>query len=219
MPSPWAGSTLAVPVNQIDALPVLSVQQFIDAGGAQGIVFGGRVLKYWDPAALALDGVLPQHFRAKWHLTTPWLDVSPCLFFSVLVNRFLPTHAVAYPAVASVKLFVQSKLSAADNPPLSFELDGAGTSVNDAFNGFYPIVTNGIAFPAVAINTGAPETQRYLFSVSPDGGGVGGSMNFATLALGPWVRFQLNWSTNDPTAGEPAGANQSTYTMAIIGSS
>lgn len=208
MPNPWAGSNVgAVPITQINSLPVLTVSQFTDGaagGGADGVIYSGHVLKFWSPTVLGIVASAPALTGTKYHITTPWLDVSPCQFFVFTIKRAIPLGDNV--AAKACNLMVQYKQDAADAPPVTMLI---GAAINDEFNGIYPLRTNAITFPAIV----GPATARYTIGICPNTG-VASTMTNVSLVIGPWVRFQLSWSTNAPDAGD-----HSTYSMSIIGSS
>ena len=206
MPSPFLSLfDVPVPVNQLEALPLISQTKFV-SGGVYGTVLFGTVLKYWDTSATGINGLAPQLFDTKYQLTTPWLDVSPCKFFAFVILRHIPNLDIGV-APRAATLMVQYRQSPTDTPPLSRTI---GLGINDQLTGFYNLTSSGdLGFTAEA----GPAIQRVSILVSPNSS-LGTSGQVAPVCIGPGVRFQMNWSTNPPNAGD-----NSVYSMAIWGSS
>jgi hypothetical protein len=198
-------STQNVPVNQINALPLLSISQYIAGDGADTLIYAKRTLKYWSPTALGIDGVVPILTPPKTHITTPWLNVSPCQFFALTVLRnVLPGTLVGSDFITSI---MQYKQTPTDNPLLTYpDL----LSTNDAYNGMPFLETTSFKFPFVP----APDVQRYQLLYSPNTG-VGSTIQNVALMIGPFIRFQLSWGTGHP---DPI-FDFSTYSLSILGSS
>jgi hypothetical protein len=212
MASPWdlIVKTQAVPVTQLDSLPLLTVQQFVAPDGGDTVVYGTRVFKYWSPTLLGITAGVPALDAdggpgTKYQLTTPWLDVTPCMFFAFVIVRAVvgATHAAAKP----LHLCAQYKQTPADAPKRSNNIGG----IVDAYNGIVNLTGSGtpIAFPDQA----AVATQRFTVLISPNTG-VGSTLQNVALCMGPSVRFQLNWLAVAPDAND-----LSTYSLAIWGSS
>jgi hypothetical protein len=210
--SPWAPilSTQAVPVNQLEALPLLTVQQFLSPDGGDTVVYGTRVLKYWSPTALGITAGVPTLDADggpgnKYQITTPWLDVTPCMFFAFVILRTIPAgnHAIS----KSMHLCVQYKQTPAETPYLSNNILG----IQDPYNGILDLTGSGtpVIFPDIA----GPAIERFTALFSPNTG-VASTVQNVALIMGPSVRFQLNWLAIAPDAND-----HSTYSMAIWGSS
>jgi len=218
VPNPFASLfDIPVPMNQLDALPLISTAQF-QSGGAYGLIMGGTVLKYWEPAVVGIDGAIPALLINKYAIVSNWLDLSPCKFFALTILRSMTDATHTYPGYAAgngMLLQVQYKQTAAENPAADYEADPGSGSIDDVTNGIFPIVNTRTAWHSINVGT-APKVQRFTYTLSPDTGG--GTMFAKPLAFGPWVRFLLDWSSNNPLTGEPAGAH-STYSMSMLGSS
>jgi hypothetical protein len=207
MPSVWAASFVSpIPVNQLDALPLLTLQEFIDGHGADTAIYADHVLKYWSPTVLGITAGTPTldpDAGVKYELHTPWLDVTPCMFFCFVILRNIPggDNVQAQP----LKLCLQYKQTATETPPLS------RNPIDDPYTGIWDLVSQATAiiFPALA----GPAVQRFNVTISPNSAAQSTIQNVA-LAFGPFVRFQLNWM-----AVAPAGTDHSTYSMSMWGSS
>jgi hypothetical protein len=206
MPSPWTSvlSTQVSPVNQLEALPLLSVQQFISPDGSDTLIYGTRVLRYWSPIALGITASQPALTGLKYHITTPWLDVTPCMFFAFVILR--DTTGATHAAAKSFSVCLQYKQTPAEAPPVTNNIAGV---ISDQFNGIWPLTSAAtvISFPDQA-NT----VQRATLLTSPNTG-VQSLCQNVMLIIGPSVRFQLNWGTVAPDAND-----LSHYSMSLWGS-
>jgi hypothetical protein len=198
-------SAQTVPVNQINALPLLSLSQYIAGDGADTLIYAKRTLKYWSPTALGINGVVPVLTPPKYHITTPWLDVSPCQFFALTVLR----NVLAGTLVGSkfITSLMQYKQTPSDAPLLTYP---DPLNCNDAYNGMPFLETSAFKFPFVA----APDVQRYQMLYSPNTG-VGSTIQNVALMIGPFIRFQLSWNNVAP---DPI-FDFSTYSLSILASS
>lgn len=197
MSSPWGNAfSGAVPMNQIDALPLVTVQQFLSPDGADTIVYAGRVLKYWDAAAV---GIVNAKFSKDvatgsgeiYQITSNWLDVTPCQFFVFTLTRdVLGPFPMA--AQRPFVLQMQYKTDPADNPPTSL-LATPGGPLSLVYAGWWNLVSNSITWPSTTM----VQTQRFTLVCSPNNWGRNSADN-VSLIIGPSVRFMLDMSANPP---------------------
>ena len=208
MASPWLPelSLPALPVKQIQALPTTSAKTFVSSDGAETIIYATHTMKYWSPALVGINGLVPIQTPAAsgfFAMTGLWLDVLPCVYFTCVITRMVAPGGT-FVQSRNMSLRIQYKQTPADNPPVGLVIGGSEVA---KFNSQWLIQTAQIQFPAQASDV----TQRYSEMTSPNVG-ASNTQN-VTLCMGPQIRFSLSQSSN----GIPPG-DTSTYAMAIWGS-
>ena len=77
-----------VPQNQIDALPVVTIESVGDPG--QTVVIGKTLVRYWPPAQTGINGqssnVADPRTAGRVYLLSNYLDFSGCTIFSCLLG-------------------------------------------------------------------------------------------------------------------------------------
>jgi hypothetical protein len=80
---------LYIPKTQLDALPLIDADTASSPGGLE--IIGGRVCKYWSPAATGINGTYmitdPLAAGSKLMMLSNWLDVRGCTAFQLVVTR------------------------------------------------------------------------------------------------------------------------------------
>lgn len=182
-------SSQLVPVNQANALPLISVQQAATAGTLQ--VIGSALYRVFSPTDLGINAsavtsiVGPPAFV---YLATNWLDLRGCGRNAFRLRRVTPLGAG--PALsATCGLFVQYRLGPADTPGVQY-VNGGVTSNN--YNAMFQVSgLNNATFPAT---TGAGEAQTVAWAWADNyGSGIAWS---TSLALGGNARFIVSWGAS-----------------------
>ena len=187
-----------IPVNQLDALPLISAAQAAQAGLLE--IIGGRAARYFGPADLGINAsgvsTVPVGAGFYYYLATPYLDLRGCSTFAFLLRRNV---GATITALAGASLQMQWRLGSADAPGVTW-IDPTGAFVNDAQAG-KATVQIGVTFPA----TTAGNNQRALITW---GGVLQGGFG-ADVAPGADARLIVSWSTTNPNNGD------NTFTAAL----
>jgi hypothetical protein len=133
----------------------------------------------------------------KYCWTGHWLDLSPCKYFTLIVQRELPANCVAANPLWICAQYEPDNVGAQES-----EEWPVGT-INDIYAGWMRLHASAYVFPAGTAFQG----QFITLSVGPGLGNPAGVMLF-----GPRVRFQLNWLTL-----AQAGGDTSTYFLTVYG--
>lgn len=73
-------ANIPVPQNQLNALPLLSVQDVTEGGTIE--IVGGSLSRVWTPTQLGINGVAPTlNADGLFYLTTPYLDLRGVHYF------------------------------------------------------------------------------------------------------------------------------------------
>lgn len=188
-----------IPVNQLDALPLISAAQAAQAGQLQ--IIGGRAARYFGPADLGINAsgvsTFPVGAGFYYYLATPYLDLRGCSTFAFLLRRNVGATITALAGTASLQM--QWRMNSADTPAVTW-IDPSGATVNDNQAGKAQVQT-GVAFPA----TTAGNNQRALITW----GGVLQNGFGSDVAPGADTRLIVSWSTNNPNNGD------NTFTAAL----
>lgn len=196
----------ALPVTQLNALPVVNIQQYQDAQGATGIIMGGQNVKHWTPAALGIVAADPALVGIKWCLVSNWLDLATCIHFMLVINRVVGGAITAIPAMS---VQAQMRLSTAETPSACYSVGGA---IHDELFGIYNLHTTAITFGAA---NAIGETQRAAVGWGPPVPAAV-PMQAIPVTIGEnVVRLILSWSTNDPHGG----GHTDTFTASLWGRS
>lgn len=181
-----------IPVNQLDALPLISAAQAAQAGTLQ--IVGGRAARYFGPADLGINAsgvsTLPVGAGFYYYLVTPFLDLRGCSTFAFLLRRNVGATITALAGTAVLQL--QWRMNSADTPPVAW-IDPTGTAVNENQVGKAQVQT-GVVFPA----TTAGNNQRALITW----GGVLQAQYSPNVAPGADTRVIVTWSTTNPNLGD-----------------
>lgn len=183
-------SVQLVPVYQLNALPILTVQQAANAGTLQ--VIGGSIFRVFTAADLGIAGINTSVVNTKTCLVTNWLDLRGCNKHAFTLMRSTPggaTAGIAFPA----SLQIQYRLGPTDTPSPSYVNGG---SIVDVMNEIVPVTSGTVGvFPATA---NAADVQRVVWAWGDSTGS--GSPWSQALALGGNVRLIVSWSTNPVNA-------------------
>jgi len=218
----------SVPVNQLDALPLLTADQ-LAYGGTVSII-SGQVNRYFSPADTGVNGATMNTVDPSGALSgfpsnnyrhiiqTNTLDVRGCTFFTVLL-------AVKITAVNQEKVGGVFK-------PLVMDLfitspvPGAGTDVSPMWTAAYGAgpagAGTGGAWPRAARLTLQPAKQAPPFykssGISFQIGGVGPTTNVACGSLG-FVQLWFNFYNGDAGPPTPFDDTGSLAYCSVYGSS
>lgn len=150
-------SSQLLPINQINALPVLTI-----SGVVNGTVYrvGTRLARYFSPDDLGLNGVALSSFGVGggapnlcWYAATPYLNITGCSLISVVVKK---TYGATLLQGQALTLFLQMRQGSLDVPSPFFT--GTAGTPNDQLAGKLSMAA-ATAFQAAAI---AGEVQRQL---------------------------------------------------------
>ena len=205
-------SSQLLPINQIDAMPVQTISGLVNG---TTYTVGGRIARYFSPAALQLDHVFlssyafgggaPNHV---WFAATPYLNLTGCQLVSFLVVK---TYGTYLGAGTALNIFSQTRLGELDAPDPFFIQVAGGYGVVDQVAGKYNTFPTATPFVAAA---GAGEVQRAMMSW---GGTIQANVG-SLMALGTNTRFVLSSVTKRDTDiwGDPAGIlTSATLTVAM----
>lgn len=186
----------ALPANQQNALPLLTVQ-----AATNGILnpnVGGGMIRYWDSTALGVTAAARVVVNTRNVIASNYIDVSGCLRFACLIRRVGGALAI----VVTYTLEMQYRFSATDAPP-------AGQPATlGAFSIAKSSLNTGIAnnvFPDPATLANATNLHTWSADETVGNSGTAGMM-------GSDVRLIINWDTSDPGVGN-------TFSMTLWGSS
>jgi hypothetical protein len=193
----------ALPQNQIDALPLLTVAQ---AQQASTVIRGGggQILKMFTPADLGFVNLTPTNIAGSGKfglVATNYVDVSFCTRFSAIIRRTISDNTAQVAMGFGGILTVQHRAFPGDTPPAAYLPAGA---LRDDMIGITQIGTVLTIFPAIGIG----ETQSLPVCWSDNvvsGTGVGNA-----TTIGGDVRFIFSWNTNNPGGG---AANLNLFNM------
>lgn len=206
MSSPFGPPVAQIPVAQLNALPLLTAQQFVDGNGVNVQVNGQSVSKFWSPAVLGINGSAPvAAINTKWCLLTPWLDVSPCKLFLAVVLRNVGTLTTAPP---SMWIQMQFRLTAADTPSPAYTV---GASLQDQLNACYNVNSTALGWGAAQA---AGDVQRAALAWGLSTPSAQPLSNVPNM-IGANVRLMLNWQTNAPNSG----GRTDTFSLSLWGTS
>lgn len=200
MPNP------ALPQNQINALPLQTAEQAVQAGDA--LVYGSPVTKFWSSVALGVTGIAasaldplpaPSPFfggeNSGLHQVLPTLFIDPIGIgrFAIVVRRSRAALSGAGAAIALFRVIVQYRFDVAEIPPIT-RAPGqdaviAQRNVNDVSYNF-----PGSAWPAMLSET-TPQTVVIAWSPATE---QPGDTVPLPIAIGRNVRFILTWLATPP---------------------
>lgn len=213
MGNPFTNPTMQypVPINQLNALPLIGTQTFIDGAGGTGIIIGGNVTRFWDVNATKINGSSFHNVgghpdaNENWVLATPFLDVTPCIYFAFTIYRYCASADAAKP----ISFYNQYKLDPSETDASIPLTNPSGYALNVEILGMNQFNTTAIQFPAEA----AGAVQRFTLLASPNSQ-PGSVARNVPMSIGPFVRFIMGLGGTGPVL-----ADTSTYSMSIIGSS
>ncbi len=178
----------AVPVNQLNALPLISAQAAAN-GGTLTINPNGGVTRFFDSATLGISGA---NFAIDANgfivLVSSFISVFGCRTFTVILTR---TNAGLGIALAGIDVRVQYRLSATDVPPTSL-----GAAQTTDFTGSSSVNTALVVFPAMQAGG---EVQRRLITWDP-GNLVGVAGSPAMIGDNVRLFFNINGGANPGVA-------------------
>lgn len=193
-------SSQLIPIVQINALPVLTI-----SGAIQGTLYnvGGRISRYFSPTDLSINANALSSFAAPggdfyWYLATPFLNLTGCSLFSMLLVRNINTNAAQISPGAT--LWMQRRIDPLDVPPVTY----FETTTNNQAQEMAGMVKCATTF-GVAGN--ANSRQRMLLNW----GGVNFLSVGAAAALGGDQRFIMDMG--GIAAARPGG--DSTWTASL----
>ena len=210
MSSIFGPPVFGIPVNQLNAIPIITTSQYKDGQGAQALIIGGATVKFWSPTVLGVLNQVPNCYpgpapTGKWYLATNWLDLSPCLHFTMLVKRTLSL------APTSKSAWVQAQYRF-DDTDLVTPTFWTGGAMYDDIASVYNMHITGKSW---TVFPGPGGVDRFAVGFGPCIPAAVG-MQATPVMSARDMRFQLSWGTNDPTNGY---LDMSTYSMALWGHS
>jgi hypothetical protein len=144
--------TGALPQNQIDALPLITPAQAVQASIV--IRSGGQFYRSFSPTDLGINGITPTLFvfsgaQQESMLVTPYLDLSFCNRFRIALRRSISNGTAAI-AGDNVIFSIQMRMGPADAPAPGYS---TGTQINDTFASRAQIGSVNLGFPAIEAGT------------------------------------------------------------------
>ena len=147
----------AVPLNQLNALPLYSAQQAA-AGGSVTFNLGGGISRAFTPTQM---GIAAANFAADVNghvvLRSAFVNVTGCRTLLLLLTRNRTDAALGL-ALGGISIFLQYRLTPTDVPPTSL---GAGAQNLQAC-GVIPVTNAALVYPAMQA---ANEVQRAALGV------------------------------------------------------
>lgn len=181
-------NTGALPQNQIDALPLLTPAQAVQASTV--IRMGGQIYKQFLPTDTGINAANFASFTSpagapasEGLLVSNFLDLTYCNRFRILLQRTISNGtAQAAPTVMTVN--VQMRAGPSDNPPPTYS---SAAGLNADFAGRQQASSTTIGFPAIQ----AGATQRFSvgWGDSEPGDNISG---FQFVALGGNCRILIS---------------------------
>lgn len=168
-------TTGALPQNQIDALPLITPAQAVQASTIIR-AGGGQFYKLFTPNETGINLVsntvtaLSGGFQDA-SVVSNYLDLSFCNRFRILLRRTISNNS-AQAALTAGTWFIQMRTSSAEAPAVSY---ANGVAVAFEFVGRTQIGSTGITFPSIEVGT--TQTICMAFGDNAPGDNVTGGFN------------------------------------------
>ena len=157
-------SSQLIPVNQLNALPLITAAQAATAGTVQ--VVGGSVYRSFTPAQLGINATsVASDPGGIYYLATPFLDLRGCSKVTVTLQRTVSANGALLP---QLKLYGQTRQGPADAMPIAvYPTAGNFSSLLSAM-----ILTTSDAAQGIfqaQLTTDVPQRCVWAFSFSQSG--------------------------------------------------